>query len=620
MVSTYFGLCTDYIDIMITEYDIRPADHKVAAERLNALRTAMARQGLDGFIVPHADEYQNEYIPPHGMRLCWVTGFTGSAGLSIIGQSRAGLFVDSRYTSQAPKQVDDKHFDFLDYTAAKLKAYLAEALGEGAQLGFDPRLHTVSEVRGLTKDCEALGISLTAVGENPLDQVWDDQPDAPLSAASPHDIVYAGEDSETKRVRIGATLAQQSIDAALITAPDSIAWLLNIRGQDVACCPLALSTALLHKDGSVDLFINPLKLNDDVRAHLGHQVACHAPDEFEAKLTDLNNRTVLLDPTLGSQFHRAALDHIGAKLVLKDDPCQHPKGTKNAIEVDGARTAHKIDAVALIRYLRWMKTKAAATGANEWTAAQYLTALRRNHNGLRDLSFPVISAQGPNGALPHYSVREETARPIKEGEIYLVDSGGQYFEGTTDVTRTLAIGTPSAEQKDRFTRVLKGMISVSLARFPKGTKGAALDPIARYALWQAGLNFGHGTGHGVGAYLSVHEGPHGITPGPRGQVPLEPGMIVSNEPGYYKEGHYGIRIENLIVVTEETDITGGDQPMLGFETLTLAPIDRDLIDIALLSNEERDWLNRYHTRVLDEIGPALDNETQDWLRQQTAAL
>ncbi len=620
MVNSCFGLCTDYINVMTSEYDIRPANPQIAAERLSALRTAMARQGLDGFIVPHADEYQNEYVPPHGMRLCWLTGFTGSAGMAVVGQSRAGIFVDSRYTSQGRQQVDGTYFDYLDYTGAALKSYLDEALGKGAQLGFDPRLHTIAEVRGLVKDCEALGISLTAIADNPLDLVWDDQPDEPLSDAIPHDIAFAGESSDSKRLRIGAIISGHGADAALLTAPDSIAWLLNIRGNDVACCPLTLSTALLHKDGTVDLFIDHRKLTDETRNHLGNQVACHDPEDFSDGLGKLNGQTVLIDPTLASQFHRSAVEKAGAKTVLLDDPCQHPKGTKNAVEVAGARKAHRIDAVPLIRYLRWMKTEAAAAGATEWTAAQYLTSLRREHSGLRDLSFPVISGQGPNGALPHYSVRENSARPIREGEIYLVDSGGQYFEGTTDVTRTLAIGTPTDEQKDRFTRVLKGMIAVSLARFPKGTKGAALDPIARYALWQAGLNFGHGTGHGVGAYLSVHEGPHGITPGPRGQVPLEAGMIVSNEPGYYKEGHYGIRIENLIVVTEESDVEGGDQPMLGFETLTLAPIDRDLIDVALLSNDERDWLNRYHARVLAEIGPALDDETRNWLETQTAAL
>ncbi len=605
---------------MTSEYDIRPDSPLIAAQRLSALRAAMAAQGLDGFIVPRADEYQNEYVPPHGMRLSWLTGFTGSAGLALIGQSRAGIFVDSRYTSQVRQQVDETHFDFLDYTATAIKTYLEEALGKGARLGFDPRLHTVSEVRGLRQDCETLGIEFASVDNSPLDKVWEDQPDAPLAPIIPHDIAYAGEESQSKRQRIGAKLAAQSIDAALITAPDSIAWLLNIRGADVACCPLPLSTAVLHQDGRVDLFIDPRKLSDDVRAHLGNQVACHEPTELERELSTLKGKTVLLDPVLGSYYHRVALDHAGATITLKDDPCQHPKSTKNEAELAGARLAHKIDAAALIRYLRWIKTEAASAQTDEWQAAQYLTALRREHKGLKDLSFPVISAQGPNGALPHYSVQQDTARPIKEREIYLVDSGGQYFEGTTDVTRTLAIGTPTAEQKDRFTRVLKGMIAVSLARFPKGTKGAALDPIARYALWQAGLNFGHGTGHGVGAYLSVHEGPQGITPGPRGQVPLEPGMIISNEPGYYKEGHYGIRIENLIAVTEETPIEAGDEPMLGFETLTLAPIDRDLIDTDLLTDDERGWLNSYHARVLDQIGPALDGTTRAWLEQVTAPL
>lgn len=605
---------------MTTEYDIRPDNFEEAGNRLAALRAEMTAQGLDGFLIPHADEYQNEYVPPHGMRLAWLTGFTGSAGLCLVTQDQAGIFVDSRYTAQVRKQADPASYTYLDYVAGGLKAYLSTSMTSGGQLGFDPRLHTVSETQGLQRDCETLGITLVPAMDSPLDKVWTDQPDAPLSKITPHDIAFAGEDSVSKRTRLGAKLADLAVDAALITAPDSVAWLFNIRGQDVACCPLPLSTALLFPDGTAILFADPRKIDDELLAHLGDQVDFKSADSVSEILAALNGKTVLLDPTLGSQYHQELLEAAGATVSLKTDPCQLPKAAKNSVEVEGARRAHKMDAVPLIRYLRWMKEDAVSAGANEWTAASYLTQLRQENNELRDLSFPVISAQGPNGALPHYSVQEVTARPIKSGEIYLVDSGGQYRDGTTDVTRTLAIGKPRDDQKDRFTRVLKGMISVSLARFPKGTPGAALDPIARYSLWQAGLNFGHGTGHGVGAYLSVHEGPHGITPGPRGQVPLEPGMIVSNEPGYYKEGDYGIRIENLVTVSEAEDVDGGDGPMLGFETLTLAPIDRDLIVVSMLTDQERDWLNAYHKRVYDDIAPALDDQTRTWLMDVTQPL
>ena len=588
-----------------------------AAERLEALRDALKKQRLDGFIVPHSDEYQNEYLPPHAERLAWISGFTGSAGMVIVLQDRAVIFVDGRYTLQVQDQVNPDLFEIKHLIDTPPTKWLETVLKADQRIGYDPWLHTSDGVKRLTKACRKAKAELVALETNPLDAVWANRPKAPQAQMRVHDSLFAGRDSRDKRAEIAEKLVEQNCDAAIISAPASIAWLFNIRGGDVSHTPLVLASAILKKDGSAELFVDPKKVTDEIRSHLGNEVALKTPDDLVDSLSVLGAQEakVWIDPNSTPSWFFDRLDTAGAILTRRRDPCALPKAIKNKVEVAGTKAAHRRDGAALTRFLAWLDSQATGT-VDEISAVKKLEALRRENPELEDISFETISGSGPNGAIVHYRVTEGSNRTLQDGELFLVDSGAQYQDGTTDVTRTVAIGTPSAEMCDRFTRVLKGHIALSSARFPKGTNGATLDILARKALWDAGFDYDHGTGHGVGSFLSVHEGPQGIHKRST-DVELTPGMIVSNEPGYYKTDAYGIRIENLVTVTEATDIDGGERPMMGFEELTLAPIDQRLINTSMLSLEDLTWLNAYHARVWRKISPLVDAETKAWLKQAT---
>ena len=590
------------------------------AARLGALRAELVRRGLAGFVVPHADEFQNEYLPPHAERLAWLTGFDGSAGTAIVLADGAALFVDGRYTLQVREQADAALWTFRHLTEEPPSAWLAERLRPGDRLGYDAWLHTPNQVSQLRAACERAGAELVAVDGNPLDAVWPDQPPPPAAPVVPHDIAFAGRTAADKRADIAASLAQGAA-CVVLTRPDSIAWLLNIRGGDVAHTPLPLSFAILHGDATVDWCVDPAKLNDRLAAHLGNAVRIHGMTAFGSLLDALGKagKTVQVAPGDAPTWVLDRLAAANAKLVRADDPVTLPKARKNAIEIAGTRAAHERDAVALARFLAWLDAETTARRVGEIEAADRLAGLRAEGEHFRDLSFDTISGSGPHGAVVHYRVTPQSDRTLQPGELYLVDSGAQYLDGTTDVTRTVAIGTPTAEMRDRFTRVLKGHIAIARARFPAGTTGAQLDTLARWHLWQAGLDFDHGTGHGVGSYLGVHEGPQRISKAGTGAA-LEPGMIVSNEPGYYKTGEYGIRIENLVVVREADAPAGAEKALREFETLTLAPIDRRLIDTALLTADETAWLDAYHARVRATVGPHLDAATCTWLEAAAAPL
>jgi Xaa-Pro aminopeptidase len=582
-------------------------------ERLKSLRSELARQGLDGFIVPHSDAFQNEYLPPSAERLAWLTGFTGSAGVAVVLAEKAAVFTDGRYTLQIREQVDAALYDIRHITEQPPKDWVAGNLPEGGRLGYDPWLHTEKALETWREAAEKSGGELVAAERNPLDAVWTDRPAEPAAPIVPHDLAFAGESAEAKRKRVGEGLTEKGADAAVITAPDSIAWLLNVRGGDVNHTPLPLSFAILYANGRVEWFVDPAKTGPALAAHLGDAVTIRGQDEFEPALWALGNARVLADPAGTAVLVLDRLGKAGAKIVKEPDPCQLPKACKNDTEIEGTRAAHRRDGAALSRFLAWLAAEAPEGGVSEVAAAERLRALRFEGENIRDLSFRTISGSGPNGAIVHYSVTPDSDRTLQSGELYLVDSGAQYLDGTTDVTRTVAIGEPTAEMRDRFTRVLKGHIAIATVRFPEGTTGSQLDALARGALWQAGLDFDHGTGHGVGSYLGVHEGPQRISK-IANAVALKPGMIVSNEPGYYKEGAYGIRIENLVCVTP-VEIDGAEKTMLGFETLTLAPIDLNLVEASLLLPAEMAWLNDYHARVREALTPLVDKKTAKWLGQ-----
>lgn len=584
-----------------------------AAERLGRLRRELAQRGLDGFLLPMADEHQNEYVPPRARRIAWLTGFTGSAGLVVVLADKAALFTDGRYTLQAKAQVDGALYELRHVTEEPPTDWIAAHLGAGGRLGYDPWLFTADGVARFRQAAERAGGALVAVDENPLDAVWDDQPPPPLAPVVPHELRYAGESAADKRARIAATL---EADAAVLTATDSIAWLFNIRGGDVAHTPLALAFAILRADGTADLFVDRRKLTPGLDAHLGNAVAVREPGDFAPALAQLAGKRVRVDPAVTAAWVFDRLQSAGAQIVRAADPCQLPKACKNEVELAGTRAAHRRDGAALTRFLRWLDEN--WREADELTAAERLEAFRREDGLFRDLSFDTISGAGPNGAIIHYRSTPETNRRLESGSFYLVDSGAQYLDGTTDVTRTIAIGSPSPEMRDRFTRVLKGHIALALCRFPEGTTGSQLDALARLALWRAGLDYDHGTGHGVGSYLGVHEGPQRISKLPN-TVALKPGMIISNEPGYYKAGAYGIRIENLVVV-QRIELPGAERPMLGFETLTRAPIDLAAVEPGLLTPEERTWLNDYHAEVRATLQPLLDPATAAWLARATRAI
>ncbi len=595
-----------------------PAAKADRAPRIAALRAELAKRRLVGFLIPRADEHQGEYVPPRAMRLAWLTGFTGSAGMAAVLADRAAIFVDGRYTIQVRAQVDGATFEYRHSGEQPLDAWLVEVLKPGETLGYDPWLHTIEEVARLQAACERAKARLAPV-ENLVDAVWKDQPPSPLAPVIPHALDFAGEAADEKRRRMGETVAQAGAAAAVITQPDSLAWLLNLRGRDVSRTPLPLGFALLKDDGAVDLYMDRRKLTPAARSHLGNHVRLREPGELGAGLDELAGKRVLADPRSAPSWVFQRLDKAKAEVVRAADPCQLAKACKNPAEIAGTKVAHVRDGAAVTKFLAWLGTTAPKGGLTEIAASDRLENFRRENERFRDLSFDSISGAGPNGAIVHYKATEDTDRPIKKGELYLIDSGAQYLDGTTDITRTIAIGgTPSAEERDRFTRVLKGHIALALARFPVGTTGSQLDALARLPLWQAGLDYDHGTGHGVGSYLSVHEGPQRISKLPNTQA-LKPGMIVSNEPGYYKTDGYGIRVENLITVVP-IEVKGAERPMLGFETLTFAPIDLNLVEASLLTRSELDWLNDYHRQVREKLTPLVDAATAAWLAEATRAL
>ena len=586
-------------------------------ERLARLRDALRRLNLTGFIVPHADEHQSEYLPPSAERLAWLTGFDGSAGTAIVLAGKAAIFVDGRYTTQAARQVDAAAFEPQHLIENPPGKWLAANLHAGDRLGYDPWLMTIAEVRRYAEICRAAGAEFVPVTDNPIDALWSDRPEPPLAQVSLHPVAFAGEAAAAKIARLQAGLVEKHVDAAVLTQADSIAWLLNIRGGDVAHNPVALAFALLPATGKPELFIDGRKLSNSVRSELAAIADPRGPGELLTALAELGKRraTVLVDPQSASDAIAGALRAGGGTLVEGSDPVVLPRARKNATEIAGTRRAHIRDGAAMVRFLAWLDGVPPDT-IDEIEAAQKLATFRaetarRDGSELIDLSFETISGAGPNGAIVHYRVSRATARRLEQDSLYLVDSGAQYRDGTTDVTRTVAIGTPTPEMCERFTRVLKGHIAIATARFPVGATGAQLDSLARIALWQAGLDYDHGTGHGVGSYLSVHEGPARISK--LGSAPLEPGMIVSNEPGYYKTGAYGIRIENLVAVSPPAPVPGGDRDMLGFETLTLCPIDRRLIDRALLSPAEIAWIDAYHAKLVQALSRLLDAEEILWL-------
>lgn len=581
---------------MRQNFDVRGGPD-VARTNLPALRQALQAAGLDGVFIPHEDAYQNEYLPAANERLAWATGFTGSAGAAFVFLDRAVVFADGRYTIQVAEQVPEDLFEIAGLPEPGPFGWLAGQALPGQVIGYDPQLMTPNAVAALSDAARAAGASLRALETNPIDTAWRDRPAPPLATVCVQPLETAGQSAADKRAEIGGALSRDGADAAVITSPASIAWLLNIRGGDVACSPLPLSRAIQHADGSAELYIHPGKIDDTVRAHLGNEVAVRDETEIEDGLAALSGQTVSLDPNAASAWFFDRLDAAGAKILRQRDPVALPKACKNAAEIDATTQAHKRDGVAVTRFLHWLATQAQTGEATEISAAQTLEGFREELGGLKDLSFETISGAGPNGALPHYRVSTASNRPLEPGTLYLVDSGGQYIDGTTDVTRTVPIGEPSGEMRRHYTLVLKGHIALAEVRFPAGTTGTHLDTLARHALWQAGLDYDHGTGHGVGSYLCVHEGPQRISKR-GGDVPLQEGMILSNEPGYYKDGEYGIRIENLVLVVAMGKTEKGKK-LLGFETLTLAPIDTRLIDSRLLTKKEKKWLDEYHQRVTE---------------------
>jgi Xaa-Pro aminopeptidase len=584
------------------------------------IRQAMAEQGLDGFLVPHEDEHQNEYLPAANDRLAWATGFTGSAGAAVILKERAAIFVDGRYTLQVRDQVDQALFEIRDLVDGGVPAYLSEAARPGWTIGYDARLHSPDALDRLRTAAEKAGARLAPVAVNPLDKAWGEaRPPQPAAPVAPHPLEYSGEDSASKRTRIGKALADQGAAAAVITSPASIAWLFNVRGGDVSRSPLPLAQAIVNADGTARLFLDPAKVTAELPAFLGNGVRLERPGDLGPALAELGGKAVLVDPAASSAWYFGALKDAGAQTITAADPCALPRARKNPVEVEGARRAHRRDGAALTRFLHWLGTTAQESLPDEVEIVAKLEGFREATGALRDLSFDTIAGAASNGAIVHYRPTRRLNKKSEAGSLLLVDSGAQYLDGTTDVTRTVAMGEPTGEMRERFTLVLKGHLALARVRFPTGTTGSALDALARMALWAHGLDYDHGTGHGVGSYLGVHEGPQRIAKQPNA-VPLEAGMIVSNEPGYYKEGAYGIRIETLQVVTPAAPIAGGERPMLGFETLTLAPIDRRLVATALLTNEERAQFDAYHARVLAEIGPLVEPEVRAWLEEACAPL
>ncbi|HEX8446876.1 MAG TPA: aminopeptidase P family protein [Sphingomonas sp.] len=592
-------------------------------DRLTALRAELARRRLDGFVVPLTDEHMSEYVGAYAQRLAWLTGFQGSAGSAVVLPADAAIFTDGRYTLQVREQVDGSHWSYQPVPQASIAGYLAQHAPDDARIGYDPWLHTRDWVAQASAALTARGAELVAVDTNPVDAVWPDRPAPSNATLVVHSDRHAGRTSADKRQDIADWLVTKGADAVVLAALDAIAWTLNVRGSDVDHTPVALAYAIVNADATADLFVAPEKMADDVMQHLGNAVRVHPRDAFADHLRTLRGQRIAVDPTQAVAAIFARLEDGGARVLEARDPTLVAKAIKNDGEIAGQRAAQARDGAALTRFLHWLSIEAPKGGLTELSAAAKLEAFRRENGDLVDLSFDSISGAGPNGAICHYRVDAASNRPIEIDSLYLIDSGGQYRDGTTDVTRTVAVGTPTADMRDRFTRVLKGHIALSQAVFPEGTVGGQLDVLARQYLWAVGLDYPHGTGHGVGAFLSVHEGPQRISPAwssqSGGSEPLRAGMILSNEPGYYKAGEYGIRIENLLLV-ERREIAGAEQPMLGFETLTFAPIDRALIDVDLLDRSERAWLDAYHADVRTRIGAQLDGDARTWLETVTAPI
>jgi Xaa-Pro aminopeptidase len=590
------------------------SDRKAVAPRLAALRSAMAKAGVDAFLIPRADAHRGESVPPSDARLAYVTGFTGSAGLALVGPKKAALFVDSRYTLQAPAQTDTRKVTVVQTDRGGMNETGKTVIPKGGKVAYDPWLHTPGEVRELTT--LLAGHATLVPGPNLVDAIWADRPAPPVSTIEFLGHNRAGQTSTDKIAEIQKSIASDHADATVLTLPESICWLLNMRGRDVPNTPFVLGFAIVPKSGQPTLYLDPAKITDELKASLAGVAKVAPRKALTTALGKLgkSRKAVLIDPATAPQAIVTALTEAGAKLVEKRDPVLLPKSRKNAAELSGMREAHTLDGVALAKFLAWFDDAAPKGGLTEIGIVTALEAFRREEETCVDASFDTISGAGPNGAIVHYRVTDKTDRTLNPGEIMLVDSGAQYLSGTTDITRTLSTGKPSDEERDRYTRVLKGMIAISMARFPKGTTGGQIDILARQFLWQAGITYNHGTGHGVGAYLGVHEGPVGISS--RYTTPFEVGNVISNEPGYYKTDGYGIRIENLITVVESVEFPG----YLEFETLTLAPIDKRLIRKSLLSEAERAWLDAYHNRVWKEIGPRVKGKVKDWLREATEEL
>jgi Xaa-Pro aminopeptidase len=584
---------------------------------ITLLRAALKKSKLSGYIIPRQDEFQGEYVAAYADRLKWLTGFAGSWGVAIVTDKKATIFVDGRYTIQVREQVNLKEITPQHLVDEPPTKWIEANLKKNDRLGFDPWLTTTSETKRFAAACAKVGAKLVPT-KNMIDQIWKEQPARPQNPLSVQPLQFAGRSVADKLSDMTAELVTAECDAAVLAEPSSVSWLFNLRGVDVPYTPVVLAYAIIHRKGKPEIFVDAKRLPEDVRAHLKSTTLVRKPSDLEDSLKKLGTKksTVLIDASSAPEKIRLMLK--GAAIKEGIDPCTLPKARKNKVEQEGARSAQRRDGVALSNFLHWLSVEAPKGKLTEATAATKLAEFRQATGVLKDLSFSTISASGPNAAIPHYHVDPNNCRAINNNEIYLIDSGGQYQDGTTDVTRTVIIGQPTDEMRDRFTRVLKGMIGISMIVFPKGTTGANIDVLARASLWKAGLDFDHGTGHGVGSYLSVHEGPARIAK--NNYIALQPGMILSNEPGFYKQGQYGIRIENLLVVKEAADIKGGERPMLSFETLTFAPIDRSLIDTKLLTRDELQWLDAYHAQVLKNVGSFMTGEALTWMKKACAGL
>jgi len=593
-------------------FEIR-GNREAAKERLPLIREQMDALGIDGLLVPHDDEYLNEYTPPQFERLLWASGFSGSAGALLVMKDSAVLFIDGRYTGQARLETPAELFDYEDLRALPPWQWLRDNPGRVSRLGYWSKLHSQEEVGHIESTDHREPLELVALESHPIDTLWSDRPNGQSKAPFPHPTEFAGEDSASKRQRVGEELKKVGADAIVFSNPNATAWVLNVRGDDVPHTPAALCRTVLHSDGSAAAFFAGHEISDELRAHLGPDVEISDEAQFGSYLQGLGEQSVLVNKAVCPKFVYQALVDAGATIREGDDPLILCRGVKNEVEVGGFRQAHIRDGVAMVKFLRWLDENW-SSGITEIDAVKKLEECRAEDEAMQDISFDTISGSGPNGAIIHYRVSEASNREMGEGELFLVDSGGQYLGGTTDITRTVALGEQNAERKDRFTRVLQGHIALDAVTFPPDTSGYQLDTLPRQPLWNAGLDYAHGTGHGVGTFLGVHEGPQSVAKRAP-WVPLQPGMILSNEPGFYVEGEYGIRIENLVVV-RESDMEG----MLEFETLTLAPIDKSLIDKALLNDAEIRWLDDYHDRVWETLSPLLSTEDAMWLREATLPL